>query len=216
MQHLTYLKIQNFKIFGEEIIINFDNTTVLIGPNNAGKTTIIQALTMWQLGIRAFADSKTEIGADKKLKYKGKLDEKTGIGINRRDIEQVPHTDSRQLFNKNKIRLGKDNIQIKVAVGIKVESQVEECTVYFKYFKSEIIYAYLSNNLCSNISLLQKAIDLQINLLYPMSGLEREETLLQEGAIRKQIGRGITAGLLRNVCYNLYVNYPDTWKELEK
>ncbi len=216
MQHISYLKIQNFKIFGDEIVIHFDTTTVLVGPNNAGKTTIIQALAIWQLGIRAFVDSKTVVGIDKKLKFKGKLDDKTGIGINRRDIEQVPHTDTRQLFNKNKIRAGKDNISIKISVGITFNNVVEECSVFFKYFKSEIIYAYLSTNLCNEIELLKKSSDLQINLLYPMSGLEREETLLQEGAIRKQIGRGITAGLLRNVCYNLYINQPKIWEELVK
>lgn len=58
MKYISYIKIRKFKVFDEEIIVSFDNTTVLIGPNNAGKTTIIQALTLWQLGVRAFLTPK--------------------------------------------------------------------------------------------------------------------------------------------------------------
>jgi predicted ATPase len=215
MQYISYIKIQNFKVFGEEITIHFDNTTVLIGPNNAGKTTVIQALALWQLGIRAFFDNKT-LYDDKtnERKYKGKIDTKTGLGINRRDIEQVPNTDTRQLFNKSRIRTGKENEQIQLTVGLMSNHETFECAVTFKYFKSEVIYCYLNGTVINNIKYLELAANLQVNLLYPMSGLEREETVLQDGAIRKLIGRGITAGLLRNICYNLYLNSENDWSDL--
>ncbi|MFZ1457253.1 MAG: AAA family ATPase [Saprospiraceae bacterium] len=217
MKYISYIKIRKFKVFDEEIIVSFDNTTVLIGPNNAGKTTIIQALTLWQLGVRAFFDTKTEMDVkSKQRKRKGKLDTTVGIGINRRDIEQVPNTDTRQLFNKSHIRTGSTNERIQLTVGINHDNEVRECGVEFKYFKSEVLYCYLNELLTNDLNLLEAAATLQINLLYPMSGLEREETVLQEGAIRKQIGRGITAGLLRNICYNLYSNAPEDWKELTK
>lgn len=218
MNHIKYLKIQNFKIFGaEETVINFEDTTVLVGPNNAGKTTVIQAFTLWKLGVQAFFDTKTVIdNSTKQRKQKGKLDENTGIGINRKDIEQVPITDTRQLFHKSRIRTGRENEQIKITIGLQYKAEVKECSVTFKYFKSEVIYVYLNKLFCEDIDLLVYASNLQINLLYPMSGLEREETVLQEGAIRKQIGRGITAGLLRNICYNLYVNDEKSWVELTK
>jgi predicted ATPase len=218
MNHIKYLKIQNFKIFGaEETVIDFEDTTVLVGPNNAGKTTVIQAFTLWRLGVQAFFDAKTVVDSQtKQRKQKGKLDEKTGIGINRKDIEQVPITDTRQLFYKSRIRTGSTNEQIKITLGLQYKNEIKECIVTFKYFKSEVIYVYLNKLLCADIDLLIYASNLQINLLYPMSGLEREETVLQEGAIRKLIGRGITAGLLRNICYNLYVNDEKSWVELTK
>jgi ABC-type cobalamin/Fe3+-siderophores transport system ATPase subunit len=215
MQYIHYIKVRNFKIFGDEITIDFDDTTVLIGPNNAGKTTLIQAISLWQLGIRAFFDTKTELDAKSGIrKQKGKLDTSFGIGINRQDIEQVPNTDTRQLFNKGRIRTGRDNEKIQISVGLIHKNSIIECTIDFKYFKSEVIYCYIGENLIQDLTLLEAAARLQINLLYPMSGLEREETVLQEGNIRKQIGRGITAGLLRNICYNLYNNAPENWEEL--
>jgi predicted ATPase len=215
MKQIKYIRISNFKVFGEEIAVNFDNMTVLIGPNNAGKTTIIQALALWHLGIANFYNAKTE---DKNgiRKAKGKLETRTGIGINRRDIETVPHTDTRQLFHNSRVRTGVDNEKITITVGLLYKDETIDCTVIFKYFKSELVYCYLGESLAQNIDLLVQAASLNIHLLYPMSGLEREETVLQEGAIRKQIGRGITAGLLRNICYNLYSNDAENWEELNQ
>lgn len=213
MQYIHSIKIKNFKTFGEEIKIDFDDTTVLIGSNNVGKTTVIQALALWQLGIATFVSQKF-ILKNGELAQKGKLTVKTGIGINRQDIAQVPNTNARQLFYKGNIRKGTEHEYITIAVAIRYQHEIKECTVLFKYFKSELIYCYLGNELVENAQLLLAAAEIKVNLLYPMSGLEREETVLQEGAIKKQIGRGITAGLLRNICYNLHTNAPDDWKNL--
>jgi predicted ATPase len=212
MRYIKYIKVTNFKIFKEEVTVSFDDTTVLIGPNNSGKTSIIQALALWHQGIQTFFDARTEI--DKKnneRKFKGKFDSTSGMGINRLEIAQVPVRDTRQLFHKAHIRKGTENQRIIIAVGVLYEGVEKECTVEFKYFKSEILYCYLSEALVKDIRLLTFAANLKINLLYPMSGLAAEETMLQEGAIRKQIGRGQTASLLRNVCYYLYINQLQDW-----
>jgi predicted ATPase len=217
MRYIKYLKVTNFKIFNEEVTVSFDDITVLIGPNNSGKTSVIQALALWHQGIQTFFDARTEI--DKKSgerKAKGKLDNKLGIGINRLEIAQVPVSDTRQLFHKAYIRKGKENQRIIISVGLWHEGIEKECTIEFKYFKSEILYCYLSEALAKDIRLLTFAANLNINLLYPMSGLATEETMLQEGAIRKQIGRGQTANLLRNVCYYLHINQPEDWELLTK
>ena len=43
MRLLHYLEIENFKRFGEKQRIELDPPAVLIGPNNCGKTSVIQA-----------------------------------------------------------------------------------------------------------------------------------------------------------------------------
>ena len=47
MQKLHYLKIQNFKIYDDEITINIDNISILVSADNFGKTSAIQALVLW-------------------------------------------------------------------------------------------------------------------------------------------------------------------------
>lgn len=46
MPSISYVKIENFKGFKKEVYIRLSNPSVLIGPNNSGKTTAIQALSL--------------------------------------------------------------------------------------------------------------------------------------------------------------------------
>ena len=46
MSLLHYVRIENFKRFGDGQQIELDHPAVLIGPNNCGKTSAIQALAL--------------------------------------------------------------------------------------------------------------------------------------------------------------------------
>ena len=48
---LTTLSIKNFKRF-EEVEIELGSPVVFVGPNNSGKTTALQALSLWYLGMQ--------------------------------------------------------------------------------------------------------------------------------------------------------------------
>lgn len=48
---LTHLTIRNFKQF-EDVSIELGSPVVFIGPNNSGKTTALQALALWEIGLR--------------------------------------------------------------------------------------------------------------------------------------------------------------------
>jgi predicted ATP-dependent endonuclease of OLD family len=48
---LTRLRVRNFKRF-TEADIELGQAVVLIGPNNSGKTTALQALALWEIGVR--------------------------------------------------------------------------------------------------------------------------------------------------------------------
>ena len=77
---ITKLSIRNFKRFGE-IEIDLDNPVVFVGPNNSGKTSALQALALWQVGINRW---------NEKRKGKGTPEKRSGVTINRRDLVAVP------------------------------------------------------------------------------------------------------------------------------
>jgi len=56
---LTKLTVRNFKRFGE-IEIELDNPVVFIGPNNSGKTSALQALALWQVGVNRWNEKRRE------------------------------------------------------------------------------------------------------------------------------------------------------------
>ncbi|MBF0309122.1 MAG: AAA family ATPase [Magnetococcales bacterium] len=77
---LTKLIMRNFKRF-EEAEIDLDACVVLIGPNNSGKSTALQALTLWELGLRRWMEKRRGGSA---------ATQRQGVTINRRDMMSLP------------------------------------------------------------------------------------------------------------------------------
>ena len=55
---LTKLTIRNFKRLGS-VEVELGQNVVLIGPNNSGKTSALQALTLWDVGLRQWLLKRT-------------------------------------------------------------------------------------------------------------------------------------------------------------
>ena len=77
---LTSLKVRNFKRF-KDADIELGQSVVLIGPNNSGKTTVLQALALWDVGLRLW---------NAKRGGKASPEKRPGVTINRRDLVPIP------------------------------------------------------------------------------------------------------------------------------
>ena len=208
MQLISYVKISNFKGFGENITIDFSQPSVLIGPNNSGKTTVLQALAMWNMGLKTWFQEKGS----------GKSKSKMGTSINRLDITQVPIKEAKFFWQNASVRSGMVNTELKIAVGVLFEGMVRECTAIFKYFNAESIYCFPDEASFEIEGLLVYAITLDVKILYPMSGIAREEPFIAEGRIDVLIGQGQTSEVLRNICYKVIendeINGTNDWLEI--
>ena len=60
---LTRLRVRNFKTL-EDVDIPLGQNVVLIGPNNSGKTSALQALALWRSGLDEWTARRPE-GATK-------------------------------------------------------------------------------------------------------------------------------------------------------
>lgn len=73
---LTGLSIRNFKCLSEADL-KLADPMLLAGPNNSGKTSILQALALWHTGLRAWLDHE----ADRWDDIRGHIDELFGVEI---------------------------------------------------------------------------------------------------------------------------------------
>jgi predicted ATPase len=202
MKIIHYIKLHNFKVFGEEKTIDLDQPSVLIGPNNSGKTSTLQAFALWSIGVKRWSEAKGNANTPKNRT----------ASINRLEIIQVPIQEARSLWKNTEIRKGTINyIPLEISIGLFFNGEVHDCKMTFTHYTPEVIYCKPDDNFYQNKELIEYAAQINIEILYPMSGIAIEETLLPLGRINFLIGQGNTAEVLRNLCYKIALEDNVAW-----
>ena len=214
---LTKLKARNFKCF-EDVEIELGNPVVLIGPSNSGKTTVLQALALWNIGLQRWQEKRSE--------RQSQARKRPGVTINRQDLLTIPHPQANLLWRDLQTRFtsrNRDekqetkNIRIELIVG-GVDSQgAWECGLEFDYANPESFYCRplrRSDAPQERMPVPKQAIGVNVAFLPPMSGLAAVETRLDPGALNVRIGESRTAEVLRNLCYIVSQDKSERWDEL--
>ena len=205
---LTKLICRNFKNFGE-VEIELGNPVVFIGPNNSGKTTALQALALWEIGLKRWNENR---------KGKTNPEKRPGVVINRRDLISVPVPDARLLWRNLRVRDPR-YVQINIIIEGVTAGKVWTCGLEFDYANQETFHcrplriSEEDGKVSARMPIPDEAGDLSIALLPPMSGLISNELRLEPGAINVRIGEGRTAEVLRNLCYQVSED-DQGWKTL--
>ena len=204
---LTKLICRNFKYF-DDVEIELGNPVVFIGPNNSGKTTVLQALALWEIGLKRW---------NEKRKGKTNPEKRSGVAINRRDLISIPVPNAKLLWRNLQVRdveriNGKpqtQNIRIDIIVEGVTNGITWECGLEFDFANEESFYCRplrkidANNEVIGQMSVPDEAGRFSVAFLPPMSGLASNETRLDQGAVNVRIGEGRTAEVLRNLCYQV-------------
>ncbi|MEQ1590239.1 MAG: AAA family ATPase [Gallionella sp.] len=201
MRLLHYLEIENFKRFGDRQRIELEHPAVLIGPNNCGKTSAIQALALWSQALKTWLDARKSSSAK----------ERPAIPLNRLSIVSVPVQRTRYFWHNTQVRTGNQDVPLVITVGVWCDNQLVPVSMRFRNQGDELVYCTPDPSIISNLSLIEYAASINVELLYPMSGLETEEPILQPGRIGVLLGQGQTAQVLRNLCLMVAKDQPDDW-----
>lgn len=223
---LTWLHIKNFKRF-DEVDIELGSAVVLVGANNSGKTTALQALALWNIGVRRW---------NEKRKGKASPEKRPGVTINRRDLISISVPAANLLWRdlhvrdveqvaveehgERKLKPRTSNIRIDIIVeGVTVD-EAWSCGLEFDYANQESFYCRPlrtdGESQPARMPIPPQASDIQVAYLPPMSGLAAAEPVWEQGRINVLIGEGQTAQVLRNLCYQIHerADSENSWGEL--
>ena len=98
--YISKLKVKNFKCF-QDVEFEFNsNFNLIIGENNSGKSTIFEALRLWQLAFNKFLKDRTnnkQSSFRNTQYYTFTLDEITFLRV--ADFKKLFFPDNPQIFN---------------------------------------------------------------------------------------------------------------------
>ena len=213
---LTKLTIRNFKRFSN-VEVELGSPVVFIGPNNSGKTSAMQALALWDVGVKRWSERWSDQKASEK---------RPGVTINRRDLIAIPVPNANLLWRQLHVRDVKrvdgrqqtNNVRVDVIVEGVSQGEHWECGMEFDYANPESFYCrpvrVSTEKQPERMPVPQQASSVRVAFLPPMSGLVATETRLDEGAVNVRIGEGRTAEVLRNLCFRIQEENPQGWRQL--
>lgn len=216
---LDKITVRNFKRL-RDAEIPLGQAVVFIGPNNSGKTTALQALALWETGLRAWLAGRGG---------KASPEKRPGITINRRDLISLPVPAANLLWNDLHVRESKDrktrNIRIEILVEGESQGAPWECGLEFDFSSNEALVcrplrlsgyneAKVQDTRFGEIPEVLESGGPKLCFLPPMSGLASVEPKIEQGRIDVLLGEGQTAQVLRNLCHLTQTTQPEAWRDI--
>jgi hypothetical protein len=174
--------IRNFKRFGDETTFALPGHVVLVGPNNSGKTTFLQAVATW-----AFAYDYWR----KRTPDENPRNGFVRVPISRQGFASVPLKNFDLLWAN---RRTKAPIKITVVCGRKRDGLPLALTMEIESDSTEQIYVRPS----SDATLLSGSFP-KVVYVPPMTGLSIEEPVYQAPKIAQLLSQGRPGEVIRNL-----------------
>ncbi len=190
---ITRLILKNFKSVGEQEY-EFTQFDLLVGRNNSGKSTVLQALAIWQFCVDEFHRSKRS--GSKGIQVV--LPNFTALPVPEFNLLWKDRTDRHwPLVNGSKKQ---EYILINIRVEWRCETgEADSLGVDLRYHSPQTIYAIPSDGWTRFREGEQEGGFPKTAYVPPFSGLEPTEKWLDVAPIRQQVGKGQPGSVLRNL-----------------
>ena len=188
------VRIRGFKRF-EEVEFRLPGHVVLAGPNNTGKTTVLQAIASWSLALRRWRELND---FNRRQGY-------TRAPIARQAFTPVPLRSFDLLWTDRRYRKRRPiEIELQHSAGWSV-------TMEFIADSTEQIYVRPKSEVPAEPL---RTLDLHAVYVPPMAGLGTDEPLLQLPKIEQLLGLGRPGEILRNLLVEASRDESD-WSRLQ-
>ncbi len=205
--------IRNFKRFREQTF-DLADSVVLAGPNNAGKSTLLQAIATWRLALDRWTAQR--VG--------GKAVKRSGVAVPRTDITAVPLREMNLLWEDRRVTGPRGMSGARRLIEIVVEGHADgeswTCGIELQYANPELAYARPKDARNLDGEAIrgfppEAAKRLDVVHVPPLSGIERDEPRRDRGMQDLLVGQGRPGEILRNLLLEIAESGGEAqWKEL--
>lgn len=201
------ITLHRFKKFKNTSISLKKNLSLLTGPNNSGKSSILQALATWQF-------CKTYLEVEKGRESWLETKNKAGIGVSMSDFTPIQIPSLNHLWsNLKSSKVNEvDGYTLKIGVYWDVEKIGERhLEIGLSLANDRLFIKTTSTNILmeevvgKNGEYLEGSVP-NIGYLPPFAGITDKELRLSHAMKARLIGQGLSGGVIRNVIYELHEN----------
>ena len=189
------IRIRGFKRLGREAVVRLPGHVVLAGPNNTGKTTVLQAIASWALALRRWRELND---FNPRQGY-------TYAPIARQAFSAVPLR-SFDLMWTNRLYHRNNPIEIELR-----HNDGWSVTMEFIADSTEQIYVRPKADAPSDVL---RNLDLRVVFIPPMTGIGIDEPVFQPPKIEQLLGLGRSGEVLRNLLVEANRDEP-AWDALQ-
>ena len=195
---ITKLTLRNFKCIREQTY-EFTSFDLLVGRNNSGKSTILQALAIWQFCMDEFHRAERSGTTGTRVLLPDftplPLPEFNLLWHQRTDRKNVPITKDGKRMHSPELRHIEVHVEWTSAAG-----QRQQYLLRLRYESPQAVYALPDEGGWKRFRALDEAKQLpRLAYVPPFSGLEPVEEWRDIGPIRKQVGKAQPGSVLRNL-----------------
>lgn len=219
--YIKSIYINNFKCYKETIIHFDDNLNVIIGKNNSGKSTIFEALRLWQLSFNKFLKDRTNNQQKSsfltKQYYSFTIDDIFFLRIN--DFRHLFHKTTSNKNNKFHIRLTFKDNDNEVSLPILYTLTQDNMNLRFELCNNGDERISASKNL---LKVLNKTIGASfknqflITYINPIFSLPNIEVYHNKGYILNMLHNAKANEVIRNMINEIAPKYFQTQNTIEK
>ena len=190
---ITRLTLHNFKSIDKQIY-DFTQFDLLVGRNNSGKSTVLQALAIWQFCVDEFHRSKRS--GSKGIQVV--LPNFTALPVPEFNLLWKDRTDRHWPMKNDKKQ--QEYILIEITVDWRgCDDKTYSFGVELRYHSAQTIYAIPKGGWEPFRKLEEQEVLPRIAYVPPFSGLEPTEERRDDAPIRRQVGKAQPGSVLRNL-----------------
>ncbi len=196
--------IEHFKRFDHQRF-DLDPVTLLAGPNNTGKSSLLQALAAWRSALRAWMRARPD-GTSR-----GRL--RVGVPLTRQEFSAVPVRDLSLLWTERRTAFapaelpGEERPKTPRLKPLRITVEADGTPgsgpwalgMEFRYANSEQLYVLPVGARQEGFRVPAQAGELSVVHVPPFSGIGPEEFRYDPGAQEHFIGQGKAGDILRNL-----------------
>lgn len=203
------ITIRKFKRFEEEKV-DLDQSVVFVGRNNSGKTTALQALSLWEFALRNWLKERE--------KNRSKAKQRVGVPISRERLATaIPSRVLKHLWHDANVYSAPNKpalIEILVE-GINSKLEQWKCGMELQSSTAEQFLVRpmrIAPDSIDRMPVPNEARNLHVAHLPAMAGIQRTEEVLQRGSQDRRIAEGRAGDVIRNLLLDVHKSNQGEWE----